>query len=84
MKSSLTAAAIALGVALGPHPVSAQTRGTLIIVPDAPRRHLTPWIIRGLDGVRNGTTRYERDQHGGLGGVDLSGRPELRELLRRY
>jgi hypothetical protein len=84
MRRSLTVAVIALAVAFGPSPVSAQTRGTLIIFPDVPRRHLTPWIIRSLDGVRNGTTRYERDQHGGLGGVDLSGRPELRELLRHY
>jgi hypothetical protein len=84
MKCSLVIAAIAVAAALGANPVSARPRGTLIILPDLPRHHLTPWIIRSLDGVRNGTTRYERDQHGGLGGVDLSGRPGLRELLRRY
>jgi hypothetical protein len=38
-------------------------------------RQPAPRTSQSLDGVRNGTTREERDRHGGPGEIDLPGRP---------
>jgi hypothetical protein len=48
-----------------------------------PAREAAPRIGRALDGVRNGTTREERDRHGGPE-IDLTGRPVLTGRYREF
>jgi hypothetical protein len=46
-------------------------------------REAAPRTARALDGVRNGTTREERDRHGGPE-IDLTGRPVLTGRYREF
>jgi hypothetical protein len=46
-------------------------------------REAAPGTRRALDGVRNGTTREERDRHGGPE-IDLTGRPVLTGRYREF
>jgi hypothetical protein len=46
-------------------------------------REAAPGTSRALDGVRNGTTREERDRHGGPE-IDLTGRPVLTGRYREF
>jgi hypothetical protein len=48
-----------------------------------PAREAAPGTGRALDGVRNGTTREERDRHGGPE-IDLTGRPLLTGRYREF
>ena len=48
-----------------------------------PAREAAPRTARALDGVRNGTTREERDRHGGPE-IDLTGRPMLTGRYREF
>jgi hypothetical protein len=48
-----------------------------------PAREAAPGTSRALDGVRNGTTREERDRHGGPE-IDLTGRPILTGRYREF
>ena len=48
-----------------------------------PAREAAPGTARALDGVRNGTTREERDRHGGPE-IDLTGRPLLTGRYREF
>jgi hypothetical protein len=48
-----------------------------------PAREAAPGTGRALDGVRNGTTREERDRHGGPE-IDLTGRPVLTGRYREF
>jgi hypothetical protein len=48
-----------------------------------PAREAAPGTSRALDGVRNGTTREERDRHGGPE-IDLTGRPLLTGRYREF
>ena len=56
-----------------------------IVAPYAfpPAREAAPGTGRALDGVRNGTTREERDRHGGPE-IDLTGRPVLTGRYREF
>jgi hypothetical protein len=51
--------------------------------PFPPAREAAPGTSRMLDGVRNGTTREERDRHGGPE-IDLTGRPLLTGRYREF
>jgi hypothetical protein len=51
--------------------------------PFPPAREAAPGTSRALDGVRNGTTREERDRHGGPE-IDLTGRPLLTGRYREF
>jgi hypothetical protein len=46
-------------------------------------REAAPGTSRALDGVRNGTTREERERHGGPE-IDLTGRPILTGRYREF
>jgi hypothetical protein len=46
-------------------------------------REAAPRTARALDGVRNGTTREERDRRGGPE-IDLTGRPVLTGRYREF
>jgi hypothetical protein len=48
-----------------------------------PAREAAPRTGWALDGVRNGTTREERDRHGGPE-IDLTGRPILTGRYREF
>ena len=48
-----------------------------------PAREPAPRTGWALDGVRNGTTREERDRHGGPE-IDLTGRPVLTGRYREF
>jgi hypothetical protein len=48
-----------------------------------PAREAAPGTGWALDGVRNGTTREERDRHGGPE-IDLTGRPLLTGRYREF
>jgi hypothetical protein len=48
-----------------------------------PTREAAPRTGWALDGVRNGTTREERDRHGGPE-IDLTGRPILTGRYREF
>jgi hypothetical protein len=48
-----------------------------------PAREAAPGTGRILDGVRNGTTREERDRHGGPE-IDLTERPLLTSRYREF
>jgi hypothetical protein len=48
-----------------------------------PAREAAPRTGWALDGVRNGTTREERDRHGGPE-IDLTGRPLLTGRYREF
>jgi hypothetical protein len=48
-----------------------------------PAREAAPRTGWALDGVRNGTTREERDRHGGPE-IDLAGRPLLTGRYREF
>ncbi len=48
-----------------------------------PAREAAPRTGWALDGVRNGTTREERDRHGGPD-IDLTGRPILTGRYREF
>jgi hypothetical protein len=53
------------------------------VVPYAIARPPASLTIPSLDGVRNGTTREERDIHGGPGEIYITGRPSFRGPMRR-
>jgi hypothetical protein len=60
------------------------SRGGVLPESAFPRaRQPAPGTGRALDGVRNGTTREERDRHGGPE-IDLSGRPVLTGRYREF
>lgn len=48
-----------------------------------PTREPAPRTGWALDGIRNGTTREERDRHGGPE-IDLTGRPVLTGRYREF
>jgi hypothetical protein len=48
-----------------------------------PAREAASGTGRALEGVRNGTTREERDRHGGPE-IDLTGRPLLTGRYREF
>jgi hypothetical protein len=96
MRYALVMAVAAVAIAAGTVAASAQTRGRVIVVPnvvygdaiiypDVIVRRPVPLTIPALDGVRNGTTREERDIHGGPGEIYIPGWPSFRgPMLRRW
>jgi hypothetical protein len=86
MKHALMIAVAVLASAPAMEPVHAQTR--VIVVPNAAHPRVTvrrpvPLTIPSLDGVRNGTTRHERDIHGGPGEIYITGWPSFRGPMLR-
>ena len=86
MKHALMIAVAVLASAPAMEPVHAQTR--VIVVPNAAYPGVTvrrpvPLTIPSLDGVRNGTTRQERDIHGGPGEIYITGWPSFRGPMLR-
>jgi len=84
----MTVAAVSVITASGSAPARA---GDFIMAPGLvfpgylfpPAREPAPGTARALDGVRNGTNRYERERHGGPE-IDLSGRPPLTGRFREF
>jgi hypothetical protein len=89
MKHALMIAVAVVVSAPAMNPAHAQTR--VIVVPNAAYpgaagvivRRPVPLTIPSLDGVRNGTTRYERDIHGGPGEIYITGWPSFRGPMIR-
>jgi hypothetical protein len=68
---------------LGPGAYPGLYPGVVAPYPFPPAREAAPGTSRMLDGVRNGTTREERDRHGGPE-IDLTGRPLLTGRYREF
>jgi hypothetical protein len=82
MKNPLVMAIAAVALIAGANPASAQAGTPPSQTGDAPitdpiARQPAPRTGQSLDGVRNGTTKEERDRHGSLDEIDPSVRPEL-------
>jgi hypothetical protein len=86
MKHALMIAVVVVASAPAVDAVHAQAR--VIVVPNAVYpgvvvRRPAPLTIPSLDGVRNGTTRQERDIHGGPGEIYITGWPSFRGPMLR-
>jgi hypothetical protein len=95
MRYALMMAVAAAAITAGASGASAQTRGSVVVVPNVVYRDVivypdvivrrpVPLTIPALDGVRNGTTREERDIHGGPGEIYITGWPSFRGPMLRY
>jgi hypothetical protein len=83
MKYLLVMSVAGLATISGAFSASCQTREVVIVfpqfvLPNSVIRQPAAGTIRSIDGVRNGTTKEERDLRGGPGDIYLPGWPWVR------